>query len=96
MGRVDARLQPLAEIVLLNTDLLLNCLEGLSDEALWREVVGGTNTAGYLVAHLIDARNQLARVLGRPCETPVTGMIGRATTAREIPSVSSAHCLFFG
>lgn len=77
-------MQPLAEIVRLNTDLLVNCLEGLSDEELWRQAAPAANTAGYLVAHVIDARNHLARTLGRPCETPVTSVIARAATAQDV------------
>jgi DinB family protein len=61
---MDPRLAPLAAIFDLNTDLLLNCLDGLSDAEGRERLVGGGNSITFLAArvgHPLD--NPMARYL---------------------------------
>ncbi len=68
----------------LNTDLLLNCLDGLSEEELVRPPVDGVNHIAYLVLHLIDGRHFLASLLGRAIDNPVTAAVGENAKIDEI------------
>lgn len=61
---------PLAATVALNTDLLLNALDGMDQETACRQLAEGTNSAAFLALHLIDARHFLASELGTPLENP--------------------------
>jgi hypothetical protein len=47
---------PLAAIFQLNTDLLLNCLEEVSDAEAQRCLAAGGNSVAFLAAHLTDTR----------------------------------------
>lgn len=64
-------MQPLNEILSLNTDLLLNCLHGLSEEDALRQFTAQTNNIAFLVAHAVDARHYMAKCLGMPLENPL-------------------------
>jgi uncharacterized damage-inducible protein DinB len=62
---------PIAAVLRLNTELLLNCLEGLSDQAARRRGTAQTNSIAFLVAHLIDARHFIASVVDAPLPSPL-------------------------
>jgi len=51
---------PLAAMLDLNTDLLLNCLDGLSEAEAQHRLQGGGNSLAFLIAHLTDTRHFLA------------------------------------
>ena len=69
---VEAAVRPLHEQLTLNTDLLLNCLDGLSGADAVRRPENDTNSIAFLAAHLADTRHFLAGYLGSPAENPLT------------------------
>jgi hypothetical protein len=69
---MDARLAPLATILDLNTDLLLNALDGVSE--------------GESAAHLTDSRHFLASRLGQPLPNPLARYLADAKSIDEIRS----------
>jgi uncharacterized damage-inducible protein DinB len=82
---MDPTLQPLAALLALNTDLLLNSLEGLGeDDGRWRP--GGTaNHVAFLTAHLVDARHFMARLVGRDLANPLSTLLAGARRLEDIP-----------
>jgi len=56
-------LQPLAAVLSLNRRLLLNSLDGMSDESA-RVRAGHGNSAAFIAVHLVDARLYLLRGIG--------------------------------
>jgi hypothetical protein len=77
-------IRPFADLFALNTDLLLNCLDGISDaDAQWRPAPDA-NHATFLTAHLIDTRHSLASLLGRGVANPVGELLGRARRLDDI------------
>ena len=63
---MDPRITSVAAIFELNTDLLLNCLDGLSQGDAQRRLDGGGNSIIFLAAHLADTRHfPLANPLSR-------------------------------
>jgi uncharacterized damage-inducible protein DinB len=75
---------PLAAILDLNTDLLLNCLDGLSDEEVRHRLAGGGNSLAFLIAHLTDTRHFLASRLKRPLPNPLTPLLADAHSIDDI------------
>jgi uncharacterized damage-inducible protein DinB len=75
---------PLAAILDLNTDLLLNCLDGLSDEEARQRLPGGGNSLAFLIAHLADTRHFLAARLKRPLPNPLTPLLADARSIDDI------------
>jgi len=74
---------PLREILALNTDLLLNALEDMSD-AQARERVRSTNSVAFLAAHVIDARCFLSALLGTPIANPIGDTLRDARSADDV------------
>lgn len=81
---MDPRVQPLAAILRLNTRLLLNCLEGLSDEMARVRHASGVNSATFIAAHVTDSRHFLLRMLGGALENPLSRFLDKAKTIDEI------------
>lgn len=67
---MNTTLFPLAEIFRMNTGLLCNCLVGMTDEQARCRVGSRTNSAGFIVLHVIDARHHLAQLLGLDTVNP--------------------------
>ena len=59
-------LRPLAAILDLNTDLLFNCCDGLSEADAARRLSDGGNSVVFLAAHLAYSRHYVAGRLGLP------------------------------
>ncbi len=74
---------PLAAIFRLNTQLLLNCLDGLSDELANRRGEPHLNSISFLVAHLTDTRHYLASIAGSPLPSPFSPAFAKAKTMEE-------------
>ena len=81
---MDQRVAPLAAIFELNTDLLLNCLDGLSQAEAQRRLDGGGNSIIFLAAHLTDTRHFLATRLGRPLPNPLSRYLADAQSIEDI------------
>jgi uncharacterized damage-inducible protein DinB len=77
-------LAPLAAIFDLNTDLLINCLDGVSDDDARRRLEGGGNSLAFLAAHLTDTRHFIAGRLGRPLPNPLAPLLAEARTIEDI------------
>lgn len=75
---------PLARILDLNTDLLINCLEGLSEEEGRRRLSGGGNSMAFLAAHLTDVRHFLANRLGYPLRNPLARYLAEAKSIDDM------------
>lgn len=75
---MDSRLAPLADLFRLNTRLLINCLDGLSEEDARGCPVPGVNSAAFVVAHLVDARHGLLGMLGHPQQNPLAPALANA------------------
>jgi uncharacterized damage-inducible protein DinB len=75
---------PLAAIYDLNTDLLLNCLEGLTDQEARQRLPGGGNSIAFLAAHLTDTRHFIAARLERPLHNPLSPYLADARTIDDI------------
>lgn len=84
---MDPRLQPLAAIFALNTDLVGNCVAGLSDSQANRRLEGGGNSIAFLIAHLTDVRHFLADLLGSPIPNPLTPFLAEARSIDEVESL---------
>jgi uncharacterized damage-inducible protein DinB len=81
---MEPQVAPLHAILALNTDLLLNCLEGVSDEEALRQLDGGGNTIAFLAAHLTDTRHFLVGRLGRPLANPLSRYLAEASSIEDI------------
>jgi len=76
-------LEPLAAILSLNHRLLLNSLDGMSDEAA-RVRAGDGNSAAFLAVHLVDARVYLLRNLGGDMSHPFGERLEAVKTIDEM------------
>ena len=81
---MDLRAHPLAAILRLNRRLLLNCLDGLSDETARIRRADGVNSATFIAAHVTDARFFLLRTLGGSLDNPLSAMLDKATRIDDI------------
>jgi uncharacterized damage-inducible protein DinB len=77
-------LVPLAAILDLDTELLLNCLDGLSDDEARHRLPGGGNSVFFLAAHLADSRHYLAARLGRAIENPLSRYLADARAIDDV------------
>jgi uncharacterized damage-inducible protein DinB len=68
----------------LNADLLLNAVEDLTADQAMRAVVADGNTIAFVVAHLIDTRHFLVKLLGRPLDNPVERALAGARSQAEV------------
>jgi uncharacterized damage-inducible protein DinB len=81
---MDPRVAPLAALYGLNTDLVLNCLEGLSDAEAQRCLAGGGNSVAFLAAHVADTRHFLVKRLGHPLANPLDRYLAEARTMADV------------
>jgi uncharacterized damage-inducible protein DinB len=81
---MEPQVAPLHALLELNTDLLLNCLDGLSDEEACRRLEGRGNSVAFLAAHLTDTRHFLANRLGHPLANPLSRYLAQAASIDEI------------
>jgi [ribosomal protein S5]-alanine N-acetyltransferase len=81
---MEPQVAPLHAMLELNTDLLLNCLDGLSDEEALQRLERGGNTIAFLAAHLTDTRHFLANRLGHPLANPLQRYLAEASSIEDI------------
>jgi hypothetical protein len=86
---MDARIVPLTQILRLNTKLLRNCLDGMTDEAAGSRPSAATNNAAFIAAHTTDARFYLLRLLGVELANPLTPYIAKARSIDDIARMPS-------
>ena len=84
---------PLARILRLNTELVLNCLAGLDAAAGERHVTEGTNSIAFLVAHLTDSRHFIATLLNAPLSNPLAAALAGARSEAEVPALPPLSAL---
>jgi len=77
-------LRPWHAVLRLNTDLALNCLDGLTDEEASRRVSPRVNSVAFLLAHLTDTRYFGATLLGRPGANPLSLVLDGARGIDEV------------
>ncbi len=78
-------LHALREIYALNTRLLLNCLDGVTDEQAQQRVTDSTNSLAFLACHLTDARCFLGEYLGSHIGNPHSALLTVARGIEDIP-----------
>ena len=81
---MESQLRPLAQLYDLNTDLLLNCLEGLSDSEAQTRLEAGGNSITFLAAHLTDTRHFLVARLGHVLPNPLARYLEDVRSIDEI------------
>jgi uncharacterized damage-inducible protein DinB len=81
---MEPQLASLAAILDLNTDLLLNTLDGLGNDDGQARLPGGGNSLAFLAAHLTDTRHFLAERIGHPVANPVAPYLAGARTIDDI------------
>lgn len=81
---MQPQIAPLAAILDLNTDLLLNCLDGLSEAEAEHRLAAGGNSVAFLAAHLTDSRHFLAARLGSSLANPLARFLADARGIEEI------------
>jgi uncharacterized damage-inducible protein DinB len=88
---MDPRVAPFARLYDLNTSLLLNCVDGLTDEEGRRRLSDTGNNVSFLAAHLADSRHFLVERLGRPLDNMLARYLEgarRLEDIREWPSLA--------
>jgi uncharacterized damage-inducible protein DinB len=81
---MEPRVAPLAALYDLNTDLLLNCLDGLSDAEAQRRLAAGGNSITFLAGHLTDTRHFLVSRLGHPLSNPLARYLADVRSIEDI------------
>ncbi len=81
---MNTQLAPLLSTLNLNTKLLLNVLEGVSDALAATRPNVHTNNIAFITCHLIDARHFLASITGRVTEKPFKEILESAKTVEDI------------
>lgn len=76
-------------VLKLNTRLLVNCLDGVTEEHARKQLEPELNNMSFLVAHLIDARHYLAKMLGSNFPNPVAALTHakKVGDVEELPSL---------
>jgi uncharacterized damage-inducible protein DinB len=88
---VNSRVAPLAAVLRLNTRLLRNCVDGLTDEQAASRPAPPANSVAFLVAHLTDARHSIVGLLGGSAPNPLTPYLAEARgidDVRELPPLT--------
>lgn len=82
---IQPQVAPLAAILDLNTTLLLNCLDGLSDVEAQHRLEAGGNSITFLAGHLTESRHFLVSRLGQPFPNPL------ARYLEDVRSIEDIH-----
>lgn len=84
---MDPRAAGFARLLRLNGRLLLNCLDGVSDDQATARVIAGVNSMAFIVAHMVDARHALLKLLGGSLENPFQSLLGNARSIEDVPAM---------
>jgi len=96
---MEPQIKPLAALFDLNTDLLLNCLEGLSDEEARGRLEAGGNSITFLAEHLTDSRHFLVARLGHTLLNPIARYLADVRSMDDIaewPSLEEIRQAWLG
>ena len=96
---MEPQVRALAALYNLNTDLLLNCLEGLSDQEAQRPLEAGGNSITFLAEHLTDSRHFLAARLGHTLLNPIAHYLADVRSMDDItewPSLEEIRPAWLG
>ncbi len=74
---------PLATMLRLQTQLLLNCLESVEPFQAEQRGTPTTNSIAFLVTHLLESRHYLADALGAPLPSPLPPAVANARSLDE-------------
>ena len=74
---------PIAMTFLLNDDLALRALEGLTQEELWRAPTDRNNAMLWVAGHLVQTRAIVLGLLGEPVDTGWGDLFERGATVSE-------------
>jgi len=84
---MSPRAAPFGALLRLNTLLLLNCFDQVSEEQAAQRVVPQVNSMIFLAAHLIDTRHVLLEIVGGAGESPVRSHLGNARSIEDVVSL---------
>lgn len=82
---MTAATAPLLTQLHLNTRLLLNCLEGLSEETAQRRPNDRTNSITFVACHLVESRHYLAARCGAKTTNPFATLLRDARRIEDVP-----------
>ncbi len=85
---------PLHAIIVLNTGLVRNAVDGVDDAKALVRPLDGANSAAFLFAHVIGARHLMASVAGAPLPNPIDRYITARQSIDEItewPTMAEMH-----
>ena len=91
---MDQRVEPITELLRLNTLLFRNCLVGMTEEASRRRPTPTTNHAAWVAAHVTDSRYFLLTILGAEQPNPIAPYIASANSLDEVqqwPTLDETH-----
>ncbi len=86
-------IDPLLSQYELNSRLLLNCVEALSESQMRERPSPEVNSPAFLVAHLIDTRHYLLSMLGKGATNPVAPYVADATSMADVKELPPADAL---
>lgn len=84
---MDPRTAGFARLLRLNGRLLLNCLDGVSDDRATARVMAGVNSMAFIVAHMVDARHALLKLLGGSLDNPLHTVLGNARSIDDVAAM---------
>lgn len=84
---MSPRAAPFGALLRLNTLLLLNCFDQVTEEQAGQRVVPQVNSMAFLCAHLIDTRHELLEIIGGTAENPVRSHLGNARSIDDVVSL---------
>jgi uncharacterized damage-inducible protein DinB len=88
---MSSRAASLGALLRLNTRLLLNCFDQVTDEQAARRVVPQVNSMAFLAAHLIDTRHELLDILGGSGENPVRPHLANARSIDDVVTLPTLN-----
>jgi uncharacterized damage-inducible protein DinB len=90
---MNPRAAPFGALLRLNTLLLLNCFDQITEEQATQRIVPQVNSMAFLAAHLIDTRHVLLETIGGAGENPVRSHLGGARSIDDVISLPTLEKL---
>jgi len=80
---IPSAIEPVALIFKLNNEMVVRCLDGLTDEECWRQPEGGGNPVLWLVGHTTISRVHLLARLGHKYDHGLGELFDRGAHLQE-------------